>query len=124
MIPELVDIINLQNCVLFSVAEDLEHVTIKAGYPESIGCHGIGRRLPARSEPAFELLLNPREVLEETPNGVVTQSYVLVVDPRKSELVSESGKNFSAFHNINSILYVPLNVGEEITHFMTFDAMD
>ncbi len=33
-------------------------------------------------------------------------------------------KQFAANHNINSILYVPLNVGEEITHFMTFDALD
>jgi len=47
-----------------------------------------------------------------------------VMDPQKSNMVSKDVKKFAATHNINSILYVPLNVGEEITHFMTFDALD
>jgi signal transduction histidine kinase len=55
---------------------------------------------------------------------VVTPSYVLVVDPQKSEYLSKSLKKFAAEHNINSILYVPLNADGEITHFMTFDALD
>jgi signal transduction histidine kinase len=46
------------------------------------------------------------------------------MDPQKSELVSKKVKQYAFEHNINSILYVPLNVGEEITHFMTFDALD
>ncbi|MBW1803477.1 MAG: hypothetical protein JRJ85_22445, partial [Deltaproteobacteria bacterium] len=33
-------------------------------------------------------------------------------------------KKFALSHNINSILYIPLNIGDEITHFMTFDALD
>jgi len=39
-------------------------------------------------------------------------------------LVSESVRNFARNHSINSILYIPLTNGEEITHFMTFDALD
>jgi signal transduction histidine kinase len=49
---------------------------------------------------------------------------VLVKEPQKSELISRSLKQFAAAHNINSILYVSLSVGEEVTHFMTFDALD
>ena len=49
---------------------------------------------------------------------------LIVVDPRRSALISENLKRFAVYHNINSILYVPLNVNGEITHFMTFDALD
>jgi signal transduction histidine kinase len=124
VIPELVDIINVESCALFSVSNDLQHVILEAGYPESIGYHGIGKRFPIGSEPAFERILNPGKPLLESPYEVGTLSYLLVIDPQRSELLSKDVKRFAADHNINSILYVPLNVGEEITHFMTFDALD
>ncbi|MBN1834180.1 MAG: GAF domain-containing sensor histidine kinase [Deltaproteobacteria bacterium] len=124
VIPELADIINIQSCALFALAEDGEHVLLEAGYPDWVGYHGIGKRFPVSSEPAFELILNRRTYLDDSPYEVVAQHYLLVVDPQKSGAVSENIKRFAADHNINSILYVPLNVGEEITHFMTFDALD
>ena len=124
VIPELVDIINVQSCTLFSVTDDLENVVLEAGYPESAGYHGVGKRFPISSEPAFELILNPGEPTKDSPYEVITLSYLLVIDPQKSELVSKYVKRFAAQHNINSILYVPLNVGEGITHFMTFEALD
>jgi signal transduction histidine kinase/ribosomal protein L20A (L18A) len=124
VIPEIADIVNVQSCALFSVAEDLEQVVLEAGYPETTGYHGIGTSFPVKSEPAFELLLKRENPPEETPYEVVTPSYVLIIDPRKSEKISGNLKKFAADHNINSILYVPLNAGEEITHFMTFDALD
>ena len=61
---------------------------------------------------------------EPSPYEVVTPTYVLVIDPQKSQKISHNLKKFAANHNINSILYVPLEVGEEVTHFMTFDALD
>lgn len=124
VVPELADIINVESCALFSVADDLQHVILEAGYPESVGYHGIGKRFPIINEPAFERILNPGKPLPQSPFEVITLSYLLVIDPQRSELVSKELKTFAANHNINSILYVPLNVGEEITHFMTFDAVD
>jgi signal transduction histidine kinase len=124
VVPELVDIINVESCALFSVSNDLQHVVLEAGYPESIGYHGIGKRFPISSEPAFARILNPGKLLPDSPFEVGTLSYLLVIDPQRSELLSKEVKRFAANHNINSILYVPLNVGEEITHFMTFDALD
>ena len=124
VIPELADIINVQSCALFSVTDDLQHVVLEAGYPYSTGYHGVGKRFPITSEPAFELVLNPGEPHEASPHEVITMSYLLVMDPQKSSLVSKDVKRFADRHNINSILYVPLNVGQEITHFMTFDALD
>ena len=124
VVPELADIINVESCALFSVADDLQHVILEAGYPESVGYHGIGKRFPIINEPAFERILNPGKPLPQSPFEVITLSYLLVIDPQRSKLVSKKLKTFAANHNINSILYVPLNVGEEITHFMTFDAVD
>lgn len=124
IIPELADIINVQSCALFSISDDMEHVVLEAGYPERIGYHGIGKRFRIDSEPAFGLVLGQRGYSQETPFEMVTPSYVLVVDPQRTMLVSKTVKTFAERYNINSILYVPLNIGDETTHFMTFDALD
>lgn len=124
VIPELADIISLESCALFSVSEDLDYAVLEAGYPDWVGYHGIGKEFPVESEPAFELILGKREYVEESPYEIVTPSYLLVTDPQKSGLVSASVKRFAQSHSINSILYIPLNAGGEITHFMTFDALD
>ena len=124
VVPELADIISLQSCALFAVTEDDENVVLEAGYPDHIGYHGIGKTFSIRSEPAFELILKRRTYEVETPFEVVTPSYVLIMDPQRSGYISLNLKQFSAAHNINSILYVPINAGDEITHFMTIDALD
>lgn len=124
VIPEIADIINVQSCALFSVSEDLGKVVLEAGYPDTSGYHGIGKSFPVNSEPAFELLLGRQVYVQESPYEVLTPSYLLVVAPQRSDKISNNLKRFAANHNINSILYVPLKVNDEITHFMTFDALD
>jgi signal transduction histidine kinase len=124
VVPELADIISLQSCALFAVTEDDENVVLEAGYPDHVGYHGIGKTFPIRSEPAFELILKRKTYDVETPFEVVTPSYVLIMDPQRSAYISWNLKNFAAAHNMNSILYVPLNEGDEITHFMSIDALD
>jgi signal transduction histidine kinase len=124
VIPEIADIINLQSCALFSVSEDHQHVVLEAGYPETFGYHGIGKNFPVKSEPAFEMILGQEANLEETPFEVVTPAYILIIDPQQTGKISPNLKKFAANHDINSILYVPLRVGGEVTHFMTFDAID
>ena len=124
VVPELADIISLQSCALFAVTEDDEHVVLEAGYPDQIGYHGIGKTFAIRSEPAFELILKRRTYEAETPYEVVTPSYVLIMDPQKTGYISWNLKQFASAHNINSILYVPINAGEDVTHFMSIDALD
>lgn len=124
LIPELIGIINLQSCALFSVSSDREQVILEAGYPDSSLYHGIGKTLPVNSEPAFELILGKRDYKGESHYEKVTSAYALVIDPRKSTIVSDNIKQFAVNRNINSILYIPLNVGGEVTHFMTFDALE
>lgn len=124
VIPELVDIVNIQSCALFSVTEDRKSVVLEAGYPESAGYHGIGKVFPVDSEPAFQALLQLGTFNAETPYEVITPSYVLVRDPQRSNLISENLKRMAKVHNINSILYIPLTGEEEVNHFMTFDALE
>jgi signal transduction histidine kinase len=124
VVPELADIISLQSCALFALTEDEEHVFLEAGYPETPGYHGIGKSFSIESEPAFKLVLKLEEYEKESPYEIVAPSYVLINDPLKSSYISQSMKSFARDHNINSILYVPLTVGEGITHFMTFDAVE
>jgi len=99
-------------------------VVLEAGYPEREGYHSIGKSFPLGSEPAFGLLLNLGDYTDESPYEIVTLSYVLVVDTQRSGLLSENLKRFAAIHDINSILYIPLRIDGEVSHFMTFDALE
>ncbi|MFZ0449658.1 MAG: GAF domain-containing sensor histidine kinase [Desulfatiglandaceae bacterium] len=124
IVPELADMADVQSCALFSVTHDYNRVVLEAGYPESLGYHSIGREFPVEKEPAFEVIMSLRDYKGDSKYEIVTTSYILVVEPQKSELISESLKKFARLHNINSILYIPLSVEGEITHFMTFDAIE
>jgi len=124
VIPELADMVNLQSTALFSFTKDMNNVTLEAGYPEVRGYHNIGKTFPLNAEPVFNRLLNLKEHQGEYPYEIITSSYIFIVDPQKTNLLSEYFKQFAIFHNINSILYIPLMIGDEVTHFMTFDALD
>jgi signal transduction histidine kinase len=124
IIPELADMVNLQSCALFSVMPDYTRVILDAAYPERGGYHSIGMKFPVGKEPAFELILKLRDYSGGSTYEIVTPSYILVVEPQKSDLISNQMKKFARLHNINSILYIPLSVEGEITHFITFDALE
>jgi signal transduction histidine kinase len=124
IIPELADFVNIQSCALFAVTEDHEHVDLEAGFSTIQDYHGIGKRIAISSEPAFQVILNRLTLEGDSPYEVITPSYFLVVQPQKSDLVSQNVKEFVKYYNVNSILYIPLTVGGETTHFMTFDAID
>jgi signal transduction histidine kinase len=124
VIPEIADMIDLQSCALFSVTQDLRRIVLVAGYPQSGGYHSIGKWFPVGAEPAFELLVNLRDYTGDGVSEIMTPSYLLVVDPQRSSVISDQMKRFAELHNINSILYIPLKVGGETSHIMTFDALE
>ena len=124
VVPDLAEMVNLQSGALFSVTKDLREVIIEAGYPETGGYHNVGKSYPVDKEPVFSLVLDLGEYSGDSVYEVVTPNYILVVDPQRSGLLSADLKEFAALHNINSILYVPLHVEGEVSHFMTFDALD
>jgi signal transduction histidine kinase len=123
IIPELAGFMNLQSCALFSVSRSYDHVILEAGYPSDGGYHTIGETFPVSSEPAFEVLLNLRSYEADPTYEIITPSYISILDPQKTNLISTNMKRFARIHNINSILYVPLYSDGEMTHFMTFDAL-
>jgi len=124
VVPELADMVDLQSCALFSVGSSLDQVILQAGYPMVGGYHSVGKAVPVSSEPVYEVLLNLRDYRGDSRYEEVTPFYILVVDVERSTLMSENNKRFALQHGINSVLFIPLKVGGEITHFMTFDALD
>ncbi|HDR14199.1 MAG TPA: GAF domain-containing sensor histidine kinase [Desulfobacteraceae bacterium] len=124
IIPELAGFMNLQSCALFSISRSYDHVILEAGYPSDGGYHTIGESFPVSSEPAFEVLLNLRSYEADPAYEIITPSYISILSPERSNLISANMKHFARIHNINSILYVPIYSDGEITHFMTFDALD
>jgi len=124
VVPDLADMVDLQSCALFSVGPALDQVVLQAGFPSIGGYHAVGKAVPVNSEPVYELLLNLSDYTGDSKYEEVTPFYILIVDVERSTLMSENNKQFARYHGINSVLFIPLKVGGEITHFMTFDALD
>ena len=124
VVPELAEVVNLQSCALFSVGAALDQVVLQAGFPAIGGYHSVGKAVPVNSEPVYELLLNLRDYAGDSRYEEVTPFYILIVDVQRSPLMSKNNKRFAQRHGINSVLFIPLKVGGEVTHFMTFDALD
>jgi signal transduction histidine kinase len=124
VVPELADMVNLQSCALFSVGPALDQVILQAGYPTIDGYHSVGKAVPVSSEPVYEVLLGLRDYTGDSRYEEVTPFYILIVDVQQSSLMSENNKRFARFHGIHSVLFIPLKVAGETTHFMTFDALE
>ena len=119
VIPELVDIMRVQRCSLFSVMEDRQHVVLEAGFPEME--HGIGKVFSVK-EPYIEALVNQAGPFGEFENEKIYPSYILINNPQESRLLPSDLKRFLAMEQIHSVLYIPLRVSEAVNFFLTFDA--
>jgi signal transduction histidine kinase len=119
IIPELVDIMKIQRCSLFSVVEDRQHVILEAGYPEAE--HGIGR-VGSVKEPYINLIVNQTSPFGEFENETIHPTYILIHNPKESSLLPSHLKRFLEIQQINSVLYVPLKVSDVVKYFLVFDA--
>jgi hypothetical protein len=119
VIPELVDIIRIQRCALFSVTEDRQHVVLEAGFPEVQ--HGIGKVFSVR-EPYIDAVVNQTGPFGEFENEKVYPAYILIINPRESCLLPQDLRRFLESQQIHSVLYVPLKVNEMVNYFLAFDA--
>ena len=119
VIPELVDIMKIQRCALFSVMLDKGEAILEAGYPES--GHGIGQRRSIR-EPYINVLVNPIGPFGEFEHEHIYPSHILIHNPKQSGLLTPDIKHFLETQNINSVLYIPLKVEEITQYFLVFDA--
>jgi signal transduction histidine kinase len=119
VIPELVEIIRIQRCALFSVGGDRKHVVLEAGYPENQ--HGLGKVFDV-GVPYINAIVNQPGPFGEFENEKVYPTYILIHNPRKSRLLPADLQRFLENQQINSVLYIPLKVNDVVTYFLAFDA--
>jgi len=119
VIPELVEIIRIQRCALFSVGGDRKHVILEAGYPESQ--HGLGNVFGVEV-PYINAIVNQTGPFGEFENEKVYPTYILIHNPRESCFLPADLQRFLENQQINSVLYIPLKVDDVVTHFLAFDA--
>jgi signal transduction histidine kinase len=120
VIPELVDIMRIQRCALFSVSEDRQHAVLEAGYPEIQ--HGIGKAFSVKEEPYIEVVVNQSGPFGDFENEKIFPSYILIHNPRESWLLPSDLKRFLENQQIHSVLYIPLKVNDIVNYFLVFDA--
>ncbi len=120
VVPELVDIMRIQRCSLFSVSEDRQHVVLEAGYPEVQ--HGIGKAFSMKDEPYIEVVANQSGPFGEFENEKIFPSYILIHNPQESWLLPSDLKRFLEIQQIHSVLYIPLKVNDVVNYFLAFDA--
>jgi signal transduction histidine kinase len=120
VVPELVDIMRIQRCSLFSVMEDRQHVVLEAGYPEIQ--HGIGKAFEVMKEPYINAIVNQTGPFGNFENEKVFPTYILIDHPQQSYLLPPDLKRFLENQQIHSVLYIPLKVNEVVNYFLTFDA--
>jgi signal transduction histidine kinase len=120
VIPELVDIMRIQRCSLFSISEDRHHVVLEAGYPEIH--HGIGKTFSVKDEPYIDAVVNQAGPFGEFENEKIFPFYILIHNPQESSLLPPDLKRFLEVQQIHSVLYIPLKVTDVVNHFLAFDA--
>ncbi|HXX34769.1 MAG TPA: GAF domain-containing sensor histidine kinase [Thermodesulfobacteriota bacterium] len=120
VIPELVDIMRIQRCSLFSVGEDRSHAVLEAGYPEIQ--HGIGKIFSVKDEPYIDAVVSQIGPFGEFENEKILPSYILIHNPRESHLLPPDLKRFLEIEQIHSVLYIPLKVNDVVNYFLVFDA--
>jgi signal transduction histidine kinase len=120
VVPELVDIMQIQRCSLFSVSQDRQHVVLEAGYPEVQ--HGIGKIFSVKGESYIDAVVNQAGPFGEFENEKIFPSYILIHNPQESRLLPPDLKRFLEIQQIHSVLYIPLKVDDVVNYFLAFDA--
>jgi len=120
VIPELADIMRIQRCSLFSVTEDREHIILEAGYPEA--GHGIGNVRSVKEELYAKVIVNQIGPFGSFENEKIYPHYILITNPRGTQLLPIDIKHFLETQQINSVLYIPLRMDEAVKYILVFDA--
>ncbi len=124
MIPELVDILQIQSCSLFSISSDRKYVQTELEYPHGQESHEISRLYAIEDHPYFSALINGTEKRGDYLYDRIDSSYILIKDPLQSHLSDDALKKYALKYNVNSVLLIPLKAMEEINYFLIFYAKD
>jgi signal transduction histidine kinase len=120
VIPELVGIMKIQRCALFSVMKNRQQVVLEAGYPEAQ--HGIGKVFSVK-EPYIDLIVNQAGPFGEFENEKISPAYILINNPKESRFLPKDLERFLADRQVHSVLYIPLKVNDVVNYFLVFDAV-
>jgi len=120
MMPELVNIIQIQSCTLFSVTPDRQYVQTELEYPAGQDTHDPTCRFSVKDHPYFDVLINQSEQQNDYEFERITISYIFIKDPLKSRLSNEELKRYAARYGVNSVLLIPLRAKDEINYFLVF----
>jgi signal transduction histidine kinase len=120
VIPELVDIMKIQRCALFSVTEDQEQIILEAGYPQT--GHGIGKVRSVKEELYAKIIVDQTGPFGSFENEKIYAHYILITNPKETYLLPSDIKDFLETQQINSVLYIPLGMDETVKYFLVFDA--
>ncbi|NWF75785.1 MAG: GAF domain-containing protein [Nitrospirae bacterium] len=124
MIPELVDILQIQSCSLFSISSDRKYVQLELEYPHGQESYDISRLYSIKDHPYFSALINETEKRGDYMYDRIDSSYILIKDPLKSRLSNDELKRYASKYNVNSVLLIPLRAKDEINYFLLFYAKD
>ncbi len=124
MIPELVDILQIQSCSLFSISSDRKYVQTELEYPHGQESHEISRLYAIEDHPYFSALINGTEKRGDYLYDRIDSSYILIKDPLQSHLSDDALKKYALKYNVNSVLLIPLKAMEEMNYFLIFYAKD
>jgi signal transduction histidine kinase len=124
MIPELVDIIQIQSCSLFSITPDREYVLAELEYPMEQESHEVGCLYAIKEHPYLDVLVNGTEKRGDYDHERIDSSYILIKDPINSRLSNNELKRFVSRQNVNSVLLIPLKAEDMINFFLVFYAKD
>ncbi|GAB4269048.1 MAG: hypothetical protein Kow0092_23000 [Deferrisomatales bacterium] len=124
MVEELQDIIRVQTCSLFAVREDGQVAVLETGWPEEGGYHTVGKVFDLDEHPYLRVAVRQDHPLGDFEHERVYPSYLLIKNPQGSYLVTENLRRFAEAHGINSILYVPLRIGDRVRYVLVFDALE
>lgn len=123
-VEEFQDIIKVQSCSLFAIADDNETAVIESGWPEQGGYHTIGKAFKLKEHPYLSAAIRQNHPLGDFENERVYPSYLLIKNPQASYLITNNLASFALDHDINSILYVPLRIDDRVRYLLVFDAVD
>ncbi len=124
MVEELQDIIKVQSCSLFVVGDGGTSAALESGWPEQGGYHTVGKVFRVDEHPYLRAVIRQDHPLGDFENERMYPSYLLVKNPHASYLVTENLRRFASDHDINSILYVPLRIGDRVNYVLVFDAVE
>lgn len=124
MIPELVDIIQIQSCSLFSVTPDKKHFQIELEYPIGHESHDSTCMFVIENHPYINELIYGNKKKGDYKYERIDTSYIYIRDPLKSSLSNDEMKKHAVKYNVNSVLLIPLKAQDEINYFLVFYATD